>query len=159
MPVRLFVLAGLVLALALVTWAIVAMVSSDPPDQPEVHARVDGPVLASDAHWDGGMLALIRGPIRLEDGCLRIGKGSPAVIWPTGTEWDADARAVRLPEGTIARIGDRVRGGGGTLSDENVADVFGDELARAVRACALNDQGGAVVFNTDAVLDVRKGAP
>ena len=154
MPVRRLAAAALVLAVALGTWGVAAMVESDPPDQREVHARIDGPLLTSDAHWNGGMMALIEGPIRLVDDCLRIGKASPAVIWPTGTEWDEDAGAVRLPDGTIAKVGDRVSGGGGTLSDENVADVFNDELAKAARACDLDGHGGAVVFNPDAVLAV-----
>jgi hypothetical protein len=155
MPIRLLAAAPLVLAVTLGTWGVAAMVESDPPDQREVHARIDGPVLTSDAHWNGGMTALIEGPIRLVDDCLRIGRASPVVIWPTGTEWDEKAGAVRLSDGTIAEVGDRVSGGGGALSDENVADVFNDELAKAASACDRDGQGGAVVFNPDAVLDVE----
>jgi hypothetical protein len=45
MPIRLLATAVFVPAVALGAWAVAAMVESDPPDQPEVHARIDGPVL------------------------------------------------------------------------------------------------------------------
>ncbi|WP_346385449.1 hypothetical protein [Nocardioides sp.] len=138
-------------------WALVSFVGSDGAAEPEVHARIDGPVLVSDAHWEAGMAALIRGPVRLVGDCLFI--GSAPVIWPTGTTWDDEADAVVLNDGTLVAVGATVSGGGGSLSAADVAGVFNEELADAVRACAPNGRSAASVFNPDQRLQVSNRKP
>jgi hypothetical protein len=52
------------------------------------------------------------------------------VIWPDGTEWLADERALRLPSGGIAHEGDGISGGGGAFHIEDA------ETARLFAGCA-----------------------
>jgi hypothetical protein len=98
------------------------------------------------------MAALIRGPVRLTGDCLFI--GNDPVIWPTGTTWDDEADAVVLNDGTVVAVGATVSGGGGSLSAADVAEVFNEELADAVRACAPDGRPAASVFNPDQGLQV-----
>lgn len=78
----------------------------------------------------------------MSGGCLLLG-GFP-VVWPPDTTWDEDAEAVRLPNGQMASLGDRVSGGGGFpyLSD------LGPELAEQLADCPLNERGENAMFNT-----------
>jgi hypothetical protein len=103
------------------------------------------------------MDALLRGPVRLADGCLFI--GSAPVIWPTGTTWDDEADAVLLKDGTRVAMGASVSGGGGSLSAADIAGVFNQELAEAVRACTPDGRPAASVFNPDERLQVSDRLP
>ncbi len=89
------------------------------------------------------MTAIVEGVVTLEDDCLLL-DGSP-VIWPEGTQWDAQAQTVRLPNGEMAAMGDRVSGGGGYYTNGNsVSRVYGSGVGSAAAACG---RGEVAVFN------------
>ena len=101
-----------------------------------------GPVVAHREAGDGGgMEALIEGPVALSERCLMVGEFS--VIWPHGTSWDDDLGAVRLSDGRVVALGDRVSGGGGYpyLSD------LGPDLAERLADCPTNAYGEVASFN------------
>lgn len=102
----------------------------------------NGPVVAHLSEGDGsGLDALIEGELTMDDGCLLV--DDTPVVWPYGTTWDADTRAVRLPEGEAVRLGDRVRGSGGYPYR---ADL-GDQIAKALEDCPVNEHEEVAVFN------------
>jgi len=45
--------------------------------------------------------------------CLLMEESGEAIVWPEGTVGTADGPGVVLPDGSIARVGDRLSGGGG----------------------------------------------
>jgi hypothetical protein len=110
-----------------------------------------GPVVAHPAEGDGsGNAALIEGPLTMSSGCLLVG-GFP-VVWPHGTTWDAEAQAVRLSDGQVVALGDRVSGGGGYpyLSD------LGSEFAEPLAGCPTNEYGEVAMFNAGEQITVTK---
>jgi hypothetical protein len=111
----------------------------------------DGPLVVKDAAWwppfdQGGFEALIGGELRIDGDCAFLGDGT--VVWPDGTEWDADEQAVRLPNGVLARDGDLVEGGGGSFGGPEDAHFFEDSaIANAIGDC--REPGDEVaIFNT-----------
>jgi hypothetical protein len=91
-----------------------------------------------------GMAALIEGRVRRDTGadCLQIanldGVTYP-VVWPAGTVAADDGDGVVLPDGTRARIGDTISGGGGYLQASS--------LDFAIPAACTPETGEVAVFN------------
>lgn len=121
---------------------------------------VDGPVVAHDRGWGlggvSGMEAIVGGVLEYDGECVLL-SGDP-VVWPDGTEWDADEEAVRLDDGTLVQVGDSVSGGGGMSQEAPERDEWwpDTETGRALSGC-LADDAGVVVFNADSELDVEPG--
>lgn len=110
-----------------------------------------GPVVAHPAAGDGsGHAALIEGPLTMSGGCLLVGEFP--VVWPYGTTWDEDAQAVRLSDGRVVALGDRVSGGGGYpyLSD------LRSEFAKPLADCPTNEYGEVAMFNAGERITVTK---
>lgn len=113
-------------------------------------ATVDGPVLTRSPGAGGhGTDAQVRGELVLDGPCLLLEQpeGRYPVIWPHGTRWKADERAVELDDGTLARLGSRVDGSGGYHQADVVAELAGDEVAAAAQQC-VGPTGEIAVFNT-----------
>jgi hypothetical protein len=119
---------------------------------------LDGPLVVVDADWRGAgvsMAALGGGVLTIDEGCIRLGD-SP-VVWPDGTSWDEDVETVRLPGDRLARVGDRVVGGGGYLTFQP-----GDEESRVGRLLGdcVSPGDEVLVFNgTEDLTLERAGAP
>ncbi|MBC2934450.1 hypothetical protein [Nocardioides sp. zg-1228] len=111
----------------------------------------NGPVVAHPAEEDGsGASAQIEGPLSMSSGCLLVG-GYP-VVWPYGTTWDADAQAVRLSDGQVVALGDRVSGGGGY---PHLPDL-GTEFAEPLTDCPTNEYEEVAMFNAGDQITVTK---
>lgn len=131
--------------------ALVAACGDDDSAADDSGSNVTGPVVAHPDKGDGsGMAALIEGPLSMSSGCLMV-REYP-VVWPYGTTWDADARAVRLPDGQVVALGDRVSGGGGYL---HLPDL-GSELAEPLADCPTNEYDEVATFNAGEQLTVAK---
>lgn len=78
--------------------------------------------------------------------------GEFPVVWPYGTTWDEDAQAVRLSDGRVVALGDRVSGGGGYpyLSD------LRSEFAKPLADCPTNEYGEVAMFNAGERITVTK---
>jgi hypothetical protein len=78
--------------------------------------------------------------------------GEFPVVWPYGTTWDAKAQAVRLSDGQVVALGDRVSGGGGYpyLSD------LGTEFAEPLADCPTNKYEEVATFNAQEQITVTK---
>lgn len=147
MPVRQRRLA----AASLLVLALVAGCADDGSGDVASGSNGSGPVVAHPDRGDGsGTDALIEGPLTLSGGCLLV--GDFPVIWPYGTTWDAQAQAVRLSDGQVVALGDRVSGGGGYpyLSD------LGTESAEPLAACPTNKYGEVAMFNAGEQITVTK---
>jgi hypothetical protein len=109
----------------------------------------DGPLVVADADWfdftHSGFLALLGGELTIEGDCAYL--GDQAVLWPDGTEWLPDERAVRLPSGAIAHEGDVVNGGGGAFHIDRAM------TARLFVGCARRGEEISV-FNLHEELEV-----
>jgi hypothetical protein len=108
--------------------------------------KTDGPLVVTDADWifggSSGMDAAGGGVLAIEGECVQLGD-SP-VVWPDGTSWDEDERAVRLPGDRPARAGDQVEGGGGYLELDGTEEselgwLFGDCLSPGDEVLFFND--------------------
>lgn len=143
MPKRLMPVRQLRLAAAnLLCLALVAACGNDGSADVDSSSNGNGPVVAHPAEGDGsGAAALIEGPLALSSGCLLVGEFP--VVWPHGTTWDAEAQAVRLSDGQVVTLGDRVSGGGGYpyLSD------LGTEFAEPLADCPKNKYEEVAMFN------------
>jgi hypothetical protein len=119
---------------------------------------IDGPVVAHDRGWglgpSSGMDAVVGGTLDYRDGCLLL--GGDVVVWPDGTEWDAEREAVRLDDGTVLHVGDTVLGGGGMAAEgrRQVQAWKRGESGRALAPC-LAPGAGVIVFNATAEPDVE----
>ena len=109
----------------------------------------EGPLVVADADWFDfshvSMLALLGGGLRIDGDCAYL--GDSAVLWPDGTEWLPDDRAVRLPSGPTAHQGDGISGGGGVLHIED------DETASLFAGCARRGEE-ILVFNLHEPLEL-----
>lgn len=98
-----------------------------------------------------GMGALVSGELSYdaELGCFQLGSESLRypIVWPAGTVGVADGPGVRLPDGSVARVGDTVAGGGGFVSDPG----FG-----IPPACAPTDE--VATFNPNSEVTVTPAA-
>ena len=96
------------------------------------------------------MAALIEGRLTMSDGCLMV-REFP-VVWPHGATWDAEGQAVRLADGQLVGLGDRVSGGGGYL---HVA-VLATEVAAPLQDCPMNKYEEVATFNPGEQLTVTR---
>lgn len=131
--------------------ALVAACGDDDSADADSSSNGNGPVVAHPAKGDGsGMEALIEGPLTLTNGCLLVGEFP--VVWPYGTTWDAETEAVRLSDGQVAALGDRVSGGGGYpyLSD------LGTEFAEPLADCPTNEYEEVAMFNAQEQVTVAE---
>jgi hypothetical protein len=81
---------------------------------------------------------------------------SVPVVWPFGTFWDDSTATLHLADGTDARIGDQLSGGGGFESLDAVSATVGPDQAKQLRPCASPVAGDQVaVFNPDEVLAIN----
>jgi hypothetical protein len=107
-----------------------------------------------------GMSAEIRGVLELDGDCLyialdEVGERYP-ILWPSGTEWDAEGRSVVTPRGESLPVGAEVLGGGGYLSIDDVERLAGSDAADVARGCVGDAFGEiAIVNNRDSAI----GAP
>ncbi|MCD9625009.1 hypothetical protein [Rhabdothermincola salaria] len=81
----------------------------------------------------GGMEAIIIGDLDSDGHCWGIDligdEGRALVAWPKGTQAEGDA--VRFPDGSLHRPGDRLEDAGGRVSlDANLASMIGAEAER-----------------------------
>ena len=138
-------------AASLLVLALVAACANDGSGDVDSGSNGSGPVVAHPDRGDGsGTDALIEGAVTLSGGCLLVGEFP--VIWPYGTTWDAQAQAVRLSDGQVVALGDRVSGGGGYpyLSD------LGTEFAEPLADCPTNKYGEVAMFNAGEQITVSK---
>jgi len=145
--------AGLtVTALAVLTAAAcVGQSAGAPSPSSGLPVSVDGPVLISDEPEGQGSDAIVSGTLTFEAGCLRLG-GMP-VVWPHGTTWDGRNQQVVLRDGSVARAGNRLRGGGGYHSD-GAGGVDGEEGRALIRRC-LAETREVAVFNAGSSVRVE----
>ena len=142
---------GRLAAATLLALALVAGCAEDGSGDVDSGSNGSGPVVAHPDGGDGsGADALIEGPLALSGGCLLVGEFP--VVWPYGTTWDAQAQAVRLSDGQLVALGDRVSGGGGYpyLSD------LGAEFAEPLADCPTNKYGEVAMFNAGEQITVTK---
>ena len=104
-------------------------------------ATVDGPVVAQSSEGEGGFTARIAGALTMSGGCLFVGE--VPVIWPYGSTWDAQRRAVRLADGQVVDLGDRVIGSGGYLHLSELSSDFAEPLL----ACPTNTYDEVAMFD------------
>jgi hypothetical protein len=138
-------------AASLLVLALAAACADDGSGDVDSGSNWSGPVVAHPDKGDGsGADALIEGPLMLSGGCLLV--GDFPVVWPYGTTWDAQAQAVRLSDGQLVALGDRVSGGGGYpyLSD------LGTDLAEPLADCPTNKYGEVAMFNAGEQITVTK---
>ncbi|AGL21593.1 hypothetical protein [Actinoplanes sp. N902-109] len=145
------------MALRGVPAALLAVVAGLVPGQPP--APVTPPpaeVLTRSADGyprDGfGLLAVVRGTVRIAEGCLVIdgGAGPSLVIWPYGTRWLADGSALVLPDGSVLRIGSSVTGGGGhTVAGRRQLRMVADAgTVERVVDCSRRTTKAVSIFNS-----------
>lgn len=114
---------------------------------------VDGPVMRypSSSGSGDGMDGVIRGVLELDGECLYVardvvGERYP-ILWPSGTEWDADNQSVVTSGGESMPIGGEVLGGGGFLYLDAVDRLAGSDAADLARACVGNTSGQIAIVN------------
>lgn len=96
------------------------------------------------------MAALIEGRLTLSQGCLLVHEFP--VVWPFGSTWNSESQTVRLSDGQVVAVGDRVSGGGGYLylSDLDTG------LAEALAGCPTNKYSEVATFNPGEQIAVTK---
>ena len=95
---------------------------------------------------------LVEGVLTYDDthGCflLELGGNAYPVVWPNGTEGEADGPGVVLADGTTVRVGQYVSGGGGLYN----ADAYpGDAV---IPPECVPPSGEAAVYNATEALEV-----
>ena len=114
---------------------------------------MSGSLFAAGDDGDGsGMGAIVQGRLRLDDRCLLL--DDIPVVWPHETGWDAVDKAVLLPGGERAAIGERVTGGGGYLHGQSLVGQYDAEFAARLRECPTDRWGQVAVFNQTGHVDV-----
>ena len=135
----------------LLVLALVAACGDDGSGDVDSSSNGNGPVVAHPTKGDGsGAAALIEGPLTMSSGCLLVGEFP--VVWPYATTWDAKAQEVRLPDGQVVALGDRVSGGGGYL---HLSDL-GTEFAGPLADCPTNKYEEVAMFNAGEQITVTK---
>lgn len=129
--------------------AVDAAETATPAAHP-VGRGVDGPVVRHlQPYWDEAMLEEVAGVLVLEGDCLWLDRPEwqqrLPVVWPSGTLWDGENRAVVTPAGETLRIGQSVIGGGGYTDSGSVASFAGTEARRLVERC-LDGSGDQVAI-------------
>lgn len=121
---------------------------------------IDGPVLTSPAQLfgpSGGMAAEVKGVLLFDEStkCLQMeleGVQYP-LVWPAGTRWQEDPRAVVLDDGEKVEPGMTVYGGGGYLYQDHVEELAGSAVAEAAGRCA-GPTGEIAFFNIESEVAV-----
>jgi hypothetical protein len=133
-----------VTALAVLSIAACAGPSNVRPSGSDgLQVSVDGPVITSDEPRGEGRQAIVSGTLTFQGGCLRL-RGMP-VVWPHGTAWDERAEQVVLRDGSLARPGSRLDGGGGF--DSQALRLVDSDKARALIRRCLGATREVAVFN------------
>ncbi len=135
-------------AVGLLLLALLAACDDDDSVVGGPSASESGPVVAHTTGGTDGAAALIEGSLLMSKGCLMVGEFP--VIWPHGTYWDSESRAVHLPDGQVVALGDRVSGGGGYpyLSDLET------EYAEPLADCPRNEYDEVAMFNAEGQVTV-----
>ena len=117
---------------------------------------VNGPVVEGN-RGSGGDGAEVFGTLVIEESCAYLVWTEPEtrypVIWPHGTLWDADARAVVLPDGSPVHEGGEVYGGGGYHSS-NLDLYTNQEGVDLLLSCVDIEYGEIAVFNSSGDVEV-----
>jgi hypothetical protein len=94
--------------------------------------------------------AIVSGVVEIEGTCVRLGTGisSQIVVWPSGTQWDANRREIVLPDGQHISNGAFINGGGGNYSVANIPGL--DPIAIAALTACLPP--GSDTSSPDAVV-------
>lgn len=120
---------------------------------------VDGPVLTSRSELfgpSGGMTAEIIGVLVYDESsdCLiDIEEVQYPPVWPAGTRWQDDPPAVVLDSGDTVEPGMTVRGGGGYLQAEAIAEWTGPAVAAGADRCT-GPSGEIAFFNIESEVDL-----
>lgn len=106
-------------------------------------------MLTMSSDWSFYPEAMVRGDLTLDAGCLLVGDYLP--IWPSGTAWDASTEAVTFAAGSTAtavsvRLGERFRGGGGSLPDHVYRSELGPEDVEAMNQCLEKTEALGAMF-------------
>jgi len=105
-------------------------------------------VLSMSAGWESYPQAMVSGELSVESGCVLV--GDFVVVWPPRTTWDASTKtlvfAAGLAPGTIVRIGDQFRGGGGSLPDQVLKSELGPDGYAWLTGCLAETGASGVVF-------------
>lgn len=94
------------------------------------------------------MEALITGVVTLSRGCLLV--DDFPVVWPHGTTWTTSGDGVRLADGDLVWVGERVKGAGGYLKWADLRT----ELRVPLAECPVNEFEEVAVFNAGEQVDV-----
>lgn len=82
-------------------------------------------VLISGSGDGAGADALVTGSVTVDDASC-VGLDGRLAVWPDGTGWDSANDALRLPNGTLVRVGESVTGGGFYASQEAAQATLAD---------------------------------
>lgn len=86
----------------------------------------NAPVVLISGSGDGaGADALVAGSVTVDDDRC-VGLDGRLTIWPEGTTWDSASEALKLPDGTLAGVGESVTGGGFYASQEAAQATLAD---------------------------------
>jgi hypothetical protein len=125
---------------------------------------VEGPVIEGNRSTSGDD-AEVLGEVVLEGDCLYLdwseldrrqyetGTRFP-VIWPHGTDWNADELAVVLPSGNLVHEGDQVEGSGGYYHGDALSNYTVPEGVALALSCVDNEYGEVAVFNTRGDIEI-----
>lgn len=126
----------------------------------EASPSVDGPggdepvVWAHEEASGNKMEAEVKGEVGYRSpGCFTITRDANTypVVWPYNTRGVADGPGVELPDGTTARVGDTVYGGGGSIQpDDPLVEDFD------IPADCLPETGEVSVFNSTGDVTVER---
>jgi hypothetical protein len=114
---------------------------------------LDGPVMRHTAAFSGDFeAAQIGGVLRIEGDCLYLtsdARDRYPIVWPHSSSWDSDAQSVLLSSGEFVGDGDRVLGGGGFHTLEDVRRVAGDAAAELAGLCVANRFSEVAIVNNE----------
>ncbi len=115
--------------------------SPEAAGSPSPEPSATGPVLTADPRAEVGYpSAQLPGRLTVRDGCLAL-DGAPT-LWPAGTRWDGQARAVVLPDGRRLSVGTTVTLGGGLVPTSVVASysaTAGDAIEECMGALGASE--------------------
>lgn len=108
----------------------------------------------------GGLTTLLQGELQVEGDCLylvqtSIGKRTP-ILWPAGTEWDAQNQSVVSAAGDAIRVGDSVEGRGGFFFLSDV-DLLAGTAAWNLAVKCVDENGQIAVFENEGAAIVPAG--
>lgn len=135
--------------------ALILMVAAcgDSSGAASTSTSVDGPVIRypEPQSSDEGMAAEVSGRLELDGSCLyvaldEVGERYP-IVWPAGTTWDGEQRAVVSPAGVPMAVGSDVYGAGGYLYVEDVKRSLGSEADALASRCVHNTYGEIAFVN------------